>query len=153
MQTCKGGAEIREFRECQITLSQTHDSLSQQNQASAGLPWDLLAGGTLELLRKCSRNAPLSAWETGLFETHPGFQLPGPCAPSAKHQERGRCWKHICQPALIVSGTSLSPSEMLSPILKGATLTGFNNSCPSPATGGHPGAPLEAAAPEPGPPL
>lgn len=69
-----------------------------------------LAGSTLEplVLWLPSGNALLSAWEMELFETGPGFPLPGPRAPSAKHQERGRCWKHICQPALMLSGTSPS---------------------------------------------
>ena len=69
-----------------------------------------LAGSTLEplVLWLPSGNALLSAWEMELFEPGPGFPLPGPRAPSAKHQERGRCWKHICQPALMLSGTSPS---------------------------------------------
>lgn len=56
-----------------------------------------------------SGNALLSAWEMELFETDPGFQLLGPGTPSAKHQEQGRCCKHICQPALMVSGTPHPP--------------------------------------------
>ena len=73
-----------------------------------------LAGSTLRPLTPWlpSGNALLSAWERELFETDPGFQLPGPRAPSAKHQERCRCWKHICQPALTVSGTSSSLLEL-----------------------------------------
>lgn len=93
----------------------------------------------------------LSAWEMELFETDPGFQLPGPHAPSAMHQERGRCWKHICQHALMVSGTSLSLSEPLPPTLEETALSRFNSSWPP--TGGCPGGPLEGAAPEGGLPL
>lgn len=91
-----------------------------------------LAEGTLELpaLWLPSGNALLSAWEMKLFETDPDFQLPGPHAPSAKHQERGRCWKHICQPALMVSGTSPSLSEPLSPTVEDTALSGLNSLWP-----------------------
>ena len=87
-----------------------------KNHASCEVAVGLsLAGSTLRPLAPWlpSGNALLSAWERELFETDPGFQLPGPRAPSAKHQERGRCWKHICQPALMVSGTSPSLLELL----------------------------------------
>lgn len=153
MQTYKAGAEMRDFRECQIMLTQTHDSLSQQNQAFAGLQGNFSGWGTLGLLPLWlpSGDAPLSAWEMELFETDPGFQLPGPRAPSAKHQERGRFWKHICQPALMVSGTSPSLAETRPPTLEEATLTGLNSSWLP--TGGYPGTPLEVAAPKGSPPL
>ena len=89
-----------------------------------------LAGSTLGALvwLLSSGNALLSAWEMELFETDAGFRLPGPRTPSAKHKERGRCWKHICQPALMVSGTSPSLLELLSPTLEEAALSGFNSS-------------------------
>lgn len=151
MHPYKTGAEIRDRRECQIKLTQIHNSLSQQSQAFAGLQWNFSGLGTLELLPPWlpSGNALLSAWEMELFETDPGFQPPGPRAPSAKHQERGGCWKHICQPALMVSGTSPSLSETLHPTLEEAAPTRVNSSWPP--TGGDPGAPLEVVAPEDSP--
>lgn len=44
---------------------------------------------------------------------NPDFQMPGLRTPSAEHQERGRCWKHICQPAPMLSGTPLPPPPAL----------------------------------------
>lgn len=135
-------------------LIQTHDSLSQQNQAFAGLQWNLSGWGPLELLPLWlpSGNALLSAWEMELFETDPGFQLPGPRVPSAKHQERGRCWKHICQPALMVSGTSPSLAETLPSTLE-KKHTHRVEEFLAPHWRGHPGGPREVAAPEGSPPL
>lgn len=81
----------------------------------------------------------LRAWKTKQFEMNPDFQMPGPRTPSAKHQERGRCWKHICQPASWHSphGASARPP--------GRRLYSLGLQFLVP-TGGHPGASLEVAA-------
>lgn len=85
----------------------------------------------------------LRAWKTEQFEMNPDFEMPDPRTPSAKHQERGRCWEHICQPVPILSGTP--PRSLCPPPGRRLYSLGLQFLVP---TGGQPGASLEVAAAE-----